>query len=223
MISETKIDDSFPLRNFLVGAFSKPYRLDRDSLGGGILLYVREDIPTNLTEVETKPIEGFYVEINLRNDKWLINCSYNPHKNMIGNHLRALSEKLDIYSTSYDNFISLGDFNIEMEEQQIKDFCDNYSLKSLIRQPTCYKSPNNPTYIDLILTKEPQKFQSTCVLETGLSDFHLMTVTVMRKIFKKLKPRTINYRSYKHFSNEAYRESLYMNSQKRFSLIMMTA
>ena len=30
----------------------------------------------------------------------------------------------------------------------------------------------------------------------------------MRKTFKKLKPMTINYRSYKHFSNEAYRESL---------------
>ena len=44
------------------------------------------------------------------------------------------------------------------------------------------------------------------MLETGLSYFHLLTVTVMRKIFKKLKPRTINYRSYKHFSNEAYRE-----------------
>ena len=46
------------------------------------------------------------------------------------------------------------------------------------------------------------------MLETGLSDFHLMTVTVMRKIFKKSKPRTINYRSYKQFANEAYRESL---------------
>ena len=46
------------------------------------------------------------------------------------------------------------------------------------------------------------------MLETGLAGFHLMPVTVMRKIFKKLKPRTINYRSYKHFSNEAYRESL---------------
>ena len=45
-------------------------------------------------------------------------------------------------------------------------------------------------------------------METGLSDFHLMTVTVMRKIFKKLKPRTINYRPYKHFSNETYGESL---------------
>ena len=206
MISQTKIDDSFPLGNFLIGGFSKLYRLDRDSLGGGILLYVREDISSNLLEVETKPIEGFYIEINLHNDKWLINCSYNPHKNMIGNHLRALSEKLDIYSSSYNNFIILGDFSIEMEEQQIKALCDNYGLKVLIRQPTCYKSPSNPTCIDLILTNAPQTFQSTCVLETGLSDFHLMTVTVMRKIFKKLKPRTINYRSYKHISNEAYRK-----------------
>ena len=38
---------------------------------------------------------------------------------MTGNHLRALSEKLDIYSSSYDNFIILGDFNIETEEQQV--------------------------------------------------------------------------------------------------------
>ena len=133
-------------RNFLIGVFSKSYRLDHDSLGGGILLYVRKDIPTKL-------IEGFYVEKNLRNDKWLINCSCNPHKNMIGHHLRALSEKLDIYSTSCGNFIILGDFNIEVEEQQIKDFCDDYSLKSLIRQPTCYK------------TNAPKKFQSTCVPE----------------------------------------------------------
>ena len=29
----------------------------------------------------------------------------------------------------------------------------------------------------------------------------------MRKIFKKLKPRAINYRSYNHFSSEAYKES----------------
>ena len=35
-----------------------------------------------------------------------------------------------------------------------------------------------------------------------------MKMTVMRKIFKKLKSRTINYGSYKHFSNEAYGESL---------------
>ena len=177
--------------------------LDCDSLGRGTLLYVREDIPTNLIEVATKPIEAFYVEINLRNDKWLISCSNNPHNNMIANHLGAPGEKLDIYSTSYDGFIILDDFNIEMEEQQIKDFCDNYSLKSLIRQPTCSKSPSNPTCIDLSITNALEKFQSTCGQETGLSDFHLIIVTVMMKIFKKLRHRSKNYRSHKHFSNEA--------------------
>ena len=47
MISETKIDDSFPVGQFLIEGFCTPYRLDRNSKGGDILLYVREDIPSN--------------------------------------------------------------------------------------------------------------------------------------------------------------------------------
>ena len=35
-----------------------------------------------------------------------------------------------------------------------------------------------------------------------------MTLTVTRKSFKKLKPRVINYRSYKDFLNGLFRESL---------------
>ena len=102
----------------------------------------------------------------------------------------------------------LGDFNVEIEEANMKSVCENYNLKSLIKQPSCYKNPNKPTCIDLILTKVPRMFQSICVIETGLSDFHLMTVTVMRKNFKKIRPGVINYRSYKDFSNEPFRVSL---------------
>ena len=98
----------------------------------------------------------------------------------------------------------------------MKAFCDNYNLTSLIKRPTCYKNPNNPTCIDLILSNTPRSFQSTCVIETGLSDFHLMTLTVMKKSFRKFHPRLINYRSYKNFSNEAFRESLLENFQKRY-------
>ena len=62
-----------------------------------------------------------------------------------------------------------------------------------------------------MFTNFPRMFQSTCVIETGLSDFHLMTVTVLRKTFKKVRPRIINYRSFKHFSNEAFRVSFKTN------------
>ena len=51
-------------------------------------------------------------------------------------------------------------------------------------------------------------FQSTCVLDTGLSEFHLMMLTVMRKRFKKFQPKVIHYRSDKYFSNEHFRKCL---------------
>ena len=115
-ISETKIDYSFPIGQFLIEGFCTPYRLDRNSKGGGVLLYVREDIPSNLITVDINQIENFYVELNLRNNKWLINCSYNPHKSLIGNDLDAVSKTLDLYSSAYDKIILLGDFNTEIHE-----------------------------------------------------------------------------------------------------------
>ena len=48
------------------------YRLNRNLNGGGLMLFVREDIPSNLVEAETKPIEDFYIELNLRNYNWLL-------------------------------------------------------------------------------------------------------------------------------------------------------
>ena len=48
MISETKIDNSFPKGQFLVKGFCEPFRIDRNIHGGGILFYIREDIPVKL-------------------------------------------------------------------------------------------------------------------------------------------------------------------------------
>ena len=204
MISETKIDESFPKANFLTEGFSIPYRLDRDSKGGGIMLYVSDDIPSNLLAFEDKPMESLFIELNLQNTKILMNCSCNPH-------LTALRNSLDLYSSKYEKILILGDFNVEIEEANMKSFCENFNLKGLTKQPTYYKNPNKPTCIDLILTNVPRMFQSTCVLETGLSDFHLMTVTVMWKTFRKIRPRIINYRSYRDFSNETFKVSLINN------------
>ena len=78
MISETKIDASFPIDKFLLNHYSTTFCLDCIAHGGGILLYVREGISSKLLLVEENPIEAFFVEINLRNKKrWLIIFAYN--------------------------------------------------------------------------------------------------------------------------------------------------
>ena len=73
----------------------------------------------------------------------------------------------------------MDDFNVGVEEPHMKTFCESYSLQNLIKQPTGYKNPSEPICIDLTLTNVPRSFQSTCVIETGLSDFNLMTLTVI--------------------------------------------
>jgi hypothetical protein len=69
MISETKLDSSFPVGQFLIEGFSMPFRLDRNKNGGGIMLFVREDIPVKLLSTEVHPIESFYIEINISKKK----------------------------------------------------------------------------------------------------------------------------------------------------------
>ena len=101
----------FPVGNFVIDGFSKSYRLDCYSNGGGIILYVRGDIPSNLLDTDEKNhIESFYIEPNLRYEKGLINCSYNPSKSMVCNHLDTLSTYLDLHSTNHEKVLVLGDF-----------------------------------------------------------------------------------------------------------------
>ena len=95
----------------------------------------------------------------------------------------------------------------------------------MIKQPTCYKNPDNPTCIDLLLTIAPRSFQSTFVLEAVLLDCLLMTVII--KSFKKFQPRIINYGPHKNFSyekskfyllNELIKEDFINNVLKRFAM-----
>ena len=89
LIPETKLNDLFPSAQFLIKGFSAHYRFDRNSMveikkGGGLLVYVREDIPSKiLTNSSNCDIETLLVEINLRKRKWLLNSSYNPKKSQI--------------------------------------------------------------------------------------------------------------------------------------------
>ena len=61
----------------------------------------------------------------------------------------------------------------------------------------------NASCIDFILTNSPYSFKNSCVIETGLSYFHKMTVTVMKTTYEKLKSIITN-RDYKNFCNDKF-------------------
>ena len=71
VITETKLDNTFLNAQFLVPGFSKPFRLDRNRKGGGVMIYVRKNILSKLLtkHVPLSDIEWIFLELNFRKCK----------------------------------------------------------------------------------------------------------------------------------------------------------
>ena len=145
VVTETKIDQTFSSNEFSIDGFSTPFRLDRN---------IRTDIPCKELNKHNSSsnFEGIFIELNFRNNKWVLFGGYNPNKQLSNSFFSELSKSLDMYIASVDNLLVLGDFNTVITEENMKNFCDSYNLTNLIKEPTCFKSLQNPTSIDVILT-----------------------------------------------------------------------
>ena len=119
---------------------------------------------------------------------------------MTDSFLGSLCIALDELSLKYEDIVILGDFNCEMTEPVRKTFSDSYNLKSLVKEATCFKNVSKPSCIDLILTNKPLCFQHTNIIETGLSDFHKLTLTILRSKFQMQPPKILHYRCYRGFN-----------------------
>ena len=164
--------------------FKKPYRLNVTDTSGGILSYVRKDIPSReLTTFKfPKGIQILPLEINLRKCKWLVFTIYRPPKKQnILYFLECLSEAILFYS-GYENIIVNGDFNIEPDSQEMLKFLSSHQLFNHVKEKTCWKSSTG-TCIDLIISNKSRSLMNTGTVETGLSDFHMLIYTML-KLFK---------------------------------------
>ena len=209
IIVETKLDDSFPTSQFYIDGYAMPFRRDRNKFGGGILIYVREDIPCKLLKSRNFPddIEGLFIELNFRKSRLLLGTCHPPNQHD-DYYFQSIGDALDVYCTNYEKYILAGVFNAEENELVMKRFLELYGLKNLVHENTCFKSVNNPSCIDLLLTNSRCSFQHINVMSSGLSDFHELVLTVMKIIFPKAKPNEIFYRNHKHFNETIFKDDL---------------
>ena len=208
LFSETKIDDSFPEAQFSYNGYSLPHRKDRAIGAGGLLLYVNENIPSRKLKGITLPddVEILCIEINLKKQKWVIIGIYNPPNMNNGYFIDYLSKTVEFYIKEYNNLVIMGDFNLEPSSEIMDTFCNSYDLLNLVKENTCFKGP--PKCYDLILTNCKNNFQNTEVLTTGFSDFHKITITILKTEYVKAEPIQIIYRNYKKYNPTIFREEL---------------
>ena len=210
IIQETKLDETFPNGQFLIEGFLPPFRKDRNAHGGGILVFIKDNIPAKVLNNHQLPndIEGIFIELNMKNNKWLLFGTYHPPSQCSRYYFSQVGKSLDAYLATYDKYIIVGDFNREETETGITDFIIDFDLNNIVKEKTCYKNPSNPRCIDLILTNKPRSFQHTTTFETGISDFHKMVITSFKCTFDKRDPKEVLYRDYKKFDKGVFRDEL---------------
>ena len=93
LISETKVDNAFPVSQFCVPGYPVPFRLEHTGKEGDI--WTCKMLSWFTFE---KSIEAFAIENNLGKIKWLLVCSYNPNLCNIPVHLNAIEKAIDFNS-----------------------------------------------------------------------------------------------------------------------------
>ena len=63
VLTEIQLDSSFPTNQFLVERYLKPFRLDRNRNGGGLLVYIRK-VKKLKSHSVVDDIEGIFIEIS---------------------------------------------------------------------------------------------------------------------------------------------------------------
>lgn len=211
---ESKLDDSFPIAQFNVPGYNS-FRQDASATSGGLITWLRNDIPTNRRkdlELMNDNIQSLINEIHINKEKWFIISLYRlPNANVQSfcNHVGTIIDKVSCESSM---IILLGDINIDMSRNYVKRKQFNevlalYNLKNIVTEPTCFKG-DPPTSIDAIITSNARRLGKVLNFNCGFSDYHNLIATSTKINVPKTEKKEIHYRSFKNFNDDNFCEDI---------------
>ena len=173
--------------------YHSPYQLDKSPKSGGILVCVKSSIPSRQLKFPnlTFAIQAIPFGLDLRKEKWLVISTYRPPLKSMSCFLDSLTNMIDFFLSSYDNFIVMGGFNCQPTDGIMKEFMEAIGYVNLIKSDTCFKGKG-----------------SFNAIETNVSDHHHLIYTMLKTTFSEAEPKLIHYRKYRTFNFESFTVSL---------------
>ena len=134
-VSETKLGENLPDAQFYVEGYNfPPYRKDRNTNGGGLMVFTRKDLITRrIKELESTKMEIISLELTVSKHTWIIFLVYRPPKTNVETFFSELNICLDKTTRTYENIALLGDINIDTEDEKRKgepNFLSSVMLKA---------------------------------------------------------------------------------------------
>ena len=120
--------------------------------------------------------------------------------------LNSLTFILDHFTKSFDNYLIMGEFNLETHDKRLGCFLNSNNLVNAVKANTYFKGSGSCT--DLILANRIYSFKNTTSYETVLSDHHHMILTMLNTTFQQKEPKFLIYRDYENFIFENFKNDL---------------
>nr|CAI5857268.1 unnamed protein product [Callosobruchus analis] len=155
------------------------YRKDRDGRGGGIGVYISNEIKceqiiiTYYIDDDASVIEQLWLKLQFRSSTVALGILYRPPKGNLPLAVEALDTLLSHLSVVYDHILVLGDVNVNMFNINNKiTLCfESYSFKQIIVEPTRITS-STETLLDPIFTTFPERCTNSGTLNTDVFTDH---------------------------------------------------
>ena len=150
-----------------IHGYKTPFRRDRvGRMGGGVIVYVRENINCHFRpDLHVGIVECIWLELRFKTKKYLYGTFYvSPNSNMqtwddVQQSIDlALSSSIDLALSSNIDIIVTGDFNVNQlrgtTNDKIGSLKTQFSLHQLVSDPT-YITEHSSSLLDLILVSSP--------------------------------------------------------------------
>jgi exonuclease III len=206
-LTETWLDESICDNDIMIDGYTL-FRKDREGRGGGVAIYVRNDVNFIDKSVTLKnDIEAVLIEVVTKtNDpNILLSCLYRP-PNSSTEIFDNIVDYIEALFSQGKEVVLLGDLNYDYKfDETLSDnpihLMENlFGMKQIIQSPTRVTTTSS-TLIDIILTSCPERHAYTGVQDISLSD-HFMTYTILDISHKKREHREVCYRNYTKFDDE---------------------
>lgn len=205
-VSESWLDSSITDSEILIDGYYS-IRKDRNRQGGGVCMFIRSDIASNLrTDINTEGVEAIWTDILLPKSKpILVGTIYRPQTHT--DFLDKFDQMLSNVCFSQETYI-LGDLNICSRKKppmfhKYNNLITAAGFDQIIKEPTRVDA-NSKSTIDHILCNSLNKVCQSGVIPIGLSD-HFITFC-SRKTVKGIFAchNTVKMRVMKHYSVDIF-------------------
>ena len=212
-INESMLDNTIHDTEVNINGFSI-FRKDRDRNGGGVVLYVKENLSPCILN-GTFSTECVWVKVKTKNQYILIGSLYRPPSAPVVYYDNIINDLEFVSCFNYD-IILMGDINYNcydvtknkyIPHTKIRTLEAMFQLSQIICEPTRISSSAS-TLIDIVLCSDSLQPISSQVLNISLSDHYALFVTFPftknKKTAKIIKRRNFNKFVYSNFISDLH-------------------